>query len=270
TALTVGRLPAIGDAAAQSGLSAGNGVTLHSPGLNIAANIASGGDNTMATSSGPIAVNGLVTLSSSRNIVLSSAGDFIQTGSLLVNGPDLVVGTTGLDASKLVPNTGTNTFTLGNQVGAIGGIMGSFSGGMVSFTALSLPTGTLILSAGTGAITGASVNVNQLGVVIGGGRADLTGSISGNATTTAAELGTAFPMPSNDYRFNTCAIGSVSCLVLPALTPIQPQLITNFEVTVTQPAADDLDAPLTNIFDENRLCDELYRTSPDLAQKVCQ
>src|SRR6202044_451688 len=87
--LTVGSVPSVGDVAAQSGLSAGAGVTLQttSGGMTIASNIASNGGNTLVTSAGPIAVNGSVTLSSSKNIILASTGDLSQSGSLTVNGP---------------------------------------------------------------------------------------------------------------------------------------------------------------------------------------
>jgi hypothetical protein len=269
--LTVGSVPAIGNVAAQSGLTAGAAITLQtiSGGITITGNVAANGGNMLVSSAGPIAVNGTVTLGASSNIILASTGAFSQSGSLAIAGPDLVIDTTGLNASRLLP-TGGGVYTQGSQVLAIGTIPGSFAGGAVSFAGLSAANTTLFITAGSGAITGSGVNVSQLGVVAGAGTATLTGSISGNSSTTAAELGFAVPAPSNNYRFNTCAIGSVSCVALPALSPIQPAPINNFEVNIAQPAADDLDAPLTNIFDENRLCDELYRTSPDLAQKVCQ
>jgi hypothetical protein len=58
--------------------------------------------------------------------------------------------------------------------------------------------------------------------------------------------------------------------VLPSLTPVQPSPISSFAVLAVAPTQEDIDAPLTNIFDEDQLCDRLYQSAPDIARTVCQ
>jgi hypothetical protein len=77
-------------------------------------------------------------------------------------------------------------------------------------------------------------------------------------------------MPSNDYRLNTCAIGSTGCLVIQPLTPIQPQAVNQLNFLLQAPPQDDIDAPLINVFDEQRLCESWLKTSPELALEVCR
>jgi hypothetical protein len=65
-------------------------------------------------------------------------------------------------------------------------------------------------------------------------------------------------------------IGSVSCILLPTLIPVEPQAATQIDVLVARPAVEDLDAPLVDIFDEQRLCEQLLRTDPKRAREYCQ
>ena len=81
-ALTIGSVPAVADVAAQSGLFANLNVilTTTSGGVAILSNItADPGGNLLVTSAGPIAVNGVVTLTATDNVVLGSTGAFTQT-----------------------------------------------------------------------------------------------------------------------------------------------------------------------------------------------
>jgi hypothetical protein len=115
-----------------------------------------------------------------------------------------------------------------------------------------------------------TVNVLGLGVSGTGGSADLHGSIAGNTTQTAAQQGFINPQTQNNYQFNGCAIGSVTCIVLPTVVPIQPQAVSQVDILLARPSEDDIDAPLINIFDEEQLCERLRRTNPEAAREVCR
>jgi len=92
----------------------------------------------------------------------------------------------------------------------------------------------------------------------------------GRCTTTAASTGRINPGPDNNYRFNDCVIGSVTCVVLPTLTPVVPQAAREIDILVARPSEEDFDAPLINIFDEERVCEELLRRDPIRAREVCR
>jgi filamentous hemagglutinin family protein len=269
--LTVGALVGVAGIDAQSGISAGQEVRLQSAGaVTILSSItADPGGDMFITAGSAMTVTGDITLNATNNIVLASGGAFNQSGTLRIVGPDFVVDTTGqlVAASDVL---GSGVFTLGSQISLLGPRQGSKSNN-INFGGTLLANSTAVfLLANSGVITGNNVNVGQLGLAGFGSSATLSGSVGGNGSTTAAELGFIFPVEANDYRFNTCAIASTSCVVLPSLTPIQPNPISNFAVVVARPAEDDVDAPLTNIFDENRLCDQLLRSSPEVARMVCQ
>jgi hypothetical protein len=52
--------------------------------------------------------------------------------------------------------------------------------------------------------------------------------------------------------------------------PIQPQPISQIDILVARPSEEDIDAPLINIFDEERLCEQLLRTNPEAALERCR
>jgi len=269
--LTIGSVPAVADVASQGTLSAGLNVTLTSTngGVTILGNItADPGGNLLVTSAGAVTITGTITLTATNNIVFASGGPFTQSGTLIIVGPDLVISTTGSTPNATALSAG-GPYTTAADINTLALLAGS-SANPITFATLQATDTVLLLLANSGIITGTDVNVLQLGVYAFGASATLSGSIGGNASTTAAETAIFFPSPSNNYRFNTCAIGSVSCVVLPSVTPIQPAPIGGFAVLVAPQPEDDIDAPLTNIFDEDQLCDQLFRTSPDVARKVCR
>ena len=144
---------------------------------------------------------------------------------MTVVAPDLFINTTGfapgqLNAAALVPANG-GPFTQGSQINTAG-LLTSTGSGNITFNGLLQATGSVVFfSAGSGVITGSGINVGQFAVAGSGGSATLIGSISGDSSTAAGEKAFIFPMPSNSYRFNGCALGSVSCVLLPTLTPVQ-------------------------------------------------
>lgn len=252
----------------------------------------------MVTATGPISTNGTVSISSmagdilvtalgptgsiteagditlfaatGHNIIFASGGAFNQqSGSIMVNPANLIVDTTGTTAAKL----NQSRYSTASQINVVAGQAGRATGKNITFNGDLVAGSSLVfLSSVGGAITGSSVVVNSLGVYStnSGGNAGLTGSIGGNATRTAASQGQAYTSPNNNYRFNGCVIGSVSCSLIVFPGVIQPALITEFAVLVLRPVEEDVDVPLTNIFDEDRLCEELYQSAPDVARQVCQ
>ena len=146
----------------------------------------------------------------------------------------------------------------------------------------------MLLLADRGSITGGSngfsaVNVGGLGVSGSGGQASLFGSIAGNFTGAAAATGRINPTPQDQYRFNNCIIGSPACGVpssevdtlmrIPMIEIeafLRPQTATEVDILVARPGPGDMDAPLVNVFDEERLCELMLRTNPELGREVCR
>ena len=283
-AMSVGSDGTIVDVAPQSGVTATQDVVLTTTtgALTALANITATAGNLKATAdNGAINATGAIGLTAGSNIVLASNGAFTQSGTLTIASPDLVIDTTGKDASvllgQLLNSPGANGITITDRA-VITNAAFSPSGNSNPVTfggALAARNSIVLLLANAGAITGGTssspaVTVGQLGVSGTRSLAALFGSIGGNATTTAAQLGRINPGPDNNYRFNDCVIGSATCVVLPGITPIQPQAAQQVDVLVARPSEEDIDAPLINIFDEERVCEELLRTDPKRAKEVCQ
>ncbi|MGE4481451.1 beta strand repeat-containing protein, partial [Acidocella sp.] len=95
---------------------------------------------------------------------------------------------------------------------------------------LEAPSTDLVLASGTaGKITG---NVNVLHLeVLNAYSVNMTGSIANTTGPTAAGNGSAFPFPQPDYRFNTCPIGSVNCIILPIANLPQGSPLESFDLS---------------------------------------
>ncbi len=266
--------------------------------LTILSNITAGSTgNLLATATGATNVTGPIGLNAGSNIVLASNGAFTQSGTLTVKSPDLVIDTTGKNASALLSEflsvSGSNTIT---DQAVIRNALFNPSGNSNPITfkgTLAADGSILLLLANQGAITGGSsgnpaITVKQLGVSGTGGTAALFGTIGGNSTNTAAQNSGINPRSDNDYRFNDCVIGSITCILAPGLVLIQPQAVSQVDILVARHAEDvfvirpaedlsvatpadaDIDAPLINIFDEERLCEQLLRSDPERAKEVCR
>ena len=172
---------------------------------------------------------------------------------------------------------------------------------------LNAPDSVLLVIANQGPITGGSsanpaIVVGGLGVSGAGSQAQLFGSVAGNSAQSAANSAVINPLTDPAYLLNGCIIGSVACAVptppepppappslvvinsllltqgailvsIPSDTAdalLRPQPASEVDILVARPAEDDPDTPLINIFDEERLCELLLRTNPELAREVCR
>ncbi|HEX3885028.1 MAG TPA: hypothetical protein VHW66_20405 [Stellaceae bacterium] len=223
------------------------------------------------TTKGAATLSGTYSLTGTR-VALSASGNFTQTGSTTVTADYLLVDTTGLGAAALVADVPTPTMALAS-VATEPGLGPHGASNTMNFNGTVSAAGTqTVLFGGHGTVDSVSGGLLVKGLLVSGagGSAGLFGSIGGIATSTAAQEGLINPSSSNNYRFNTCVIGSVSCILLPALIPVEPQAATQIDILVARPAVEDLDAPLVDIFDEQRLCEQLLRTDPKRAREYCQ
>jgi hypothetical protein len=89
-----------------------------------------------------------------------------------------------------------------------------------------------------------------LGVVGQFGSAQMFGEIGGIAGPTAAQNVGKSGERDNNYRFNNCAIGSLTCIVLPEIVPITPQPVETITV-LRQQQFNDPTINLLNVGDED-------------------
>ena len=161
----------------------------------------------------------------------------------------------------------------------------------MQFANLSAPNSVVLLFADQGAVTG-TMSVAQLGLSGTGGSANLQGSINGVTGPTAALFGVREPGPEATYLFNDCIIAAATCVVIPSALATQflvtqPQTAGELEILTVLPnlsaqvvlitpevvrgvrQSEDPDAPVINVFDEERLCDETAKSSQP-ARERCQ
>lgn len=264
-----------GEISVSGSQNAGHDLTFNGGGdISISASQSAGHD-LLGTTDAAINLNGTFQFSAGSNIVLVSGGAFTQRGTLTVTSPDFVIatddragGASALLSELLAAGGGSisNANIIKTSQFAPGNTDNPISFGTHSIDA----TGSvMLLFADAGGITG-TVNVHGLGVSGLAGSADLRGSVDGNTTQTAAQLSFINPRSQNDYKFNDCAIGSATCIILPNLVPIQPQPVSQIDILVARPSEEDLDAPLVNIFDEERLCEQMLRLNPEAAWERCR
>ena len=133
----------------------------------------------------------------------SNAGAFITAGDFFQLGNSTVVGLGNQGNPNIVrvtvPGNGNITFSQS------GGLTGNSS--------------WLILDIGTGQATG-GIFVRNLDVIRSGtsGSTNLAGTVNGISGAAAAGAANIGPSGSADFRFNSCPIHSVNCVLLPALT----------------------------------------------------
>jgi filamentous hemagglutinin family protein len=266
-ALTIGTVPAGADVAGQSG---------------IAASAASGGDILVQTTdpAAPLSLAG--NLTAGGRTILDTAGAFAQTGTVSVTDPVFAVDTTGSGVPRLLA-------IVTAPIAGAGAVAGLPPAGITSnplrFGGLSAAHSTVLLFADRGMLAG-TMAVAGLGLSGTGSSASLFGSIAGNSGPTAALLGVRDPGPEPTYLFNDCIIAGTSCFVQPTafrVVPPQPALEISALIPLPDLAAildfitpeavqirqePNPEAPVINIYDEERLCDETG-TSSEAARERC-
>ncbi len=172
-------------------------VTAPSIFIDAGANAISLADGAVITTSGTSRPQGIVTVfppdTDSRGIFLTTAKGFTQQGNSTV---------VGLGGGPSVL-----------RINALGGANIAFD----SAGGLSGPDTWLILSLESGRATG-QVNVKNLDVIRAnatGGSSDLFGSLNALSGSAAAGAAGIQPNPNSNFRFNSCAIHSVNCVLLP-------------------------------------------------------
>ncbi|MBN8892160.1 MAG: hypothetical protein J0H91_17890, partial [Rhodospirillales bacterium] len=127
------------------------------------------------------------------------------------------------------------------------------NGGSIALGDINAPRVDLILfPGGTGTVSGTGfVDLYGLLVAGKGGKATLSGQIATLGGQAAANKANITPIPDNNYRFNTCPIGSVNCVlssinILPPVNPLQ-----NFSIGEARNDDEDLDLILPNVSDED-------------------
>jgi hypothetical protein len=279
--------------------------------LNVTGSLRAGG-NLLLTSRGSLTVTGNVDLAAGKNIVLDSNGPFVQQSGVLTisdDPPALVVDTTdtaGTGAQALLTtllsspsNGGSDTITTPKVVNALPPSTLGPPSNPISFADLQAGGSVVVLIGNSGAING-TINVGQLGISDSGASSQLTGSIAGNSTPSAAQLAVLAGGVNGQYLFNGCPIGGAGC------TPFTTAVLTNsldilaaraeviesiisaaaqqsqtqvdillarpreFDRFTGRPQDEDIDASIINIFDEERICEELRLKSPEAAREVCR
>ncbi len=123
--------------------------------------------------------------------------------------------------------------------------------GTISIGQLTGKSTDLILVTRSGGIATGTVDVAGLLVVGAGGKAELFGSIAGVDGQAAANRASISPQPGSEYRFNTCPISSVNCVLIPVQTvpPISP--LRDIPIIRDRPTQDDTDVQLPNVSEED-------------------
>jgi len=170
----------------------------------------------------------------------------------------------------------------------------------ISFADLEAGGSIVVLIGNSGAISG-TINVGQLGISGNGASAQLVGSIGGNSTSSAAQLAVLAGGINGQYLFNACPIGGAGCTpfstiailtnnldILTGRAEVIESIIAataqesqtqvdillsrprEFDRFTGRPQDEDIDASIINVFDEERLCEEMRLKSPEAAREVCR
>jgi filamentous hemagglutinin family protein len=254
---------------------------LNATDLTVGAVAASAGDVLIQVNNAgqSLTLAGNITATAGGRVILDTAGGFSQIGTVTVNAPVLAIDTTGAGVNTLLgfitsPSSPNAIFNLPPA--------GKMSH-PIQFGNLMAPNTVMLLFADQGSVAG-PIQAGQLGLSGTGSLANLQGSINGVAGPTAALLGVRDPGPSPGYLLNDCIIAATTCVVIPAAQPLaflvsQPQTASEIQALSVSPnlsaqfvliepeivkgvrQSGDPDAPVINIFDEERLCDETAKSS---------
>jgi hypothetical protein len=127
---------------------------------------------------------------------------------------------------------------------------GSASGN-IALTTVNATNSSVLLAANHGAITAQDIDAKHLAVFGSGGVAQLFGHVNGISGPSAASQVDKSGQRDNLYRFNDCAIGTVSCIVLPLIPPQKPQPVNNVSILQQQQQFTDPTVDLLNIGTED-------------------
>jgi hypothetical protein len=225
------------------GIAAGGAIGISSLGaVELAASLTAGRDIVL-TSGGAITADGSQSLAT-PGIIKLNAASFTLRGTTTVAAPVLAMVNRPGSGGAAIPD-GLATLADVSQLPPGGP-------GAVSLGALNAPGTVLLLSVGSGAVTG-TIDVRGLAIRGGGGSAVLFGTLGGIGGQFAAETGHVLPEPDNAYRLNNCAIGSPNCTVLPILVPLAPQVVNSIQLLEQRAPADPLDIDRVNTGNEDQL-----------------
>jgi hypothetical protein len=115
---------------------------------------------------------------------------------------------------------------------------------------ITAPNSSVLLAANHGRIAVTNINANVLGIVGQFGSAEMFGTVGGIFGPTAAQNVGKSGLRDNNYRFNNCAVGSITCIVLPEIVPVKPVPAQNITV-LRQQQFNDPTINLLNVGDED-------------------
>jgi hypothetical protein len=225
---------------------AGSNVTIAS-GINAAA-----GNITVQNLPGQVVTTGDITMGAGGYIFVG-ATSILQTGSLALNRSSLnILDTTG----SFVPAVFDPQADLSAYITKLPMAM---PGTAMTFDNLTVQ-GSLILIESGAKLTGKVAINGKFGIVSNGtGSSDLTGSIQNVFGQAAAQFGrisiSGIIAPSNDFKFNNCATGSATCVVVPTFVPVEPQTVETLDLSQQQRAFDDIDVERLDTGKEDLYCE---------------
>ncbi|HEY1588690.1 MAG TPA: hypothetical protein VGG00_03070, partial [Rhodanobacter sp.] len=149
------------------------------------------------------------------SVTTSNVGAFLNVGSFTQIGNSMVIGynSAGDPSILLIDVTG---------------------GGNITFSSTGGLTGTstwMVLDIGTGTASGnifvQNLDINRAGAT---GSTTLSGTINGVSGLAAAAAAGIQPGPNSSFRFNSCPIQSVNCILLPELKPPVANPLNDFSI----------------------------------------
>jgi hypothetical protein len=178
-------------------------------------------------------------------VLFSSSGSFTQTLKTAFQSKVAAIDTTGrgIDTLGSVVSSDATADTIA-RIGQSGG------GANISLESVSNADLVMLLNAGIGKV-GGRVDVQQLGVFGTNGSADMNGTVRGVTGQGAGQLVVKVQQPDNNYRFNDCAMGSPTCVAIPAITPVAPRAINDLTIIPARPSFRDTDIQIVGNANED-------------------
>ena len=197
--------------------------------LTIGGSLSDPGGRITIESTAPITL-GTSTFAAGNGVEIGAPG-IMQTGNASFSQtPFVVLDTTGASLPQNVNPASAKS------------LLASFSpgggNGNIALTNFAAPGSSVLLAANAGHITATGINARNLAVFGAGGSAALFGTIGNIAGETAAQIVGKSGQRENNYRFNNCAIGSITCTVLPSIVPAKPASVVNLSILTQQQFTD--------------------------------